>query len=71
MIGAAQGMGEAAYLASHTVLETLLFLSSDDYVAQEVGFYYRQARFGDRLSLDMVKEQGCLLPCRRVSITGR
>lgn len=36
-----------AYLASHTVLETLLYLSSDDSVAQEVGFYYRLARFGE------------------------
>ena len=36
-----------AYLASHTVLETLLYLNADDQVARYVGFYYRQARFGE------------------------
>ena len=35
-----------AYLASHTVLETLLYMNSDDRVAEDVGFYYRQAQFG-------------------------
>lgn len=46
------GIGErvkaqSAYLASHTILEALLYLNADDYVAQDVGFYYRQARFGE------------------------
>lgn len=46
------GIGErvkaqSAYLASHTILETLLYLNADDYVAQDVGFYYRQAGFGE------------------------
>jgi len=36
-----------AYLASHTVLETLLYMNSDDKVAADVGFYYRQAHFGE------------------------
>ncbi len=37
-----------AYLASHTVLETLLYMNSDDKVAEAVGFYYRQAHFGEQ-----------------------
>jgi hypothetical protein len=46
------GIGErvkaqSAYLASHTILEALLYLNADDYVAEDVGFYYRQARFGE------------------------
>ena len=36
-----------AYLASHTILETLLDLNSDERVAQAVGFYYRQAEYGE------------------------
>ena len=36
-----------AYLASHTVLETLLYMNADDKVAEDVGFYYRQAQFGE------------------------
>jgi hypothetical protein len=35
------------YLASHTVLETLLYMNSDESVAEDVGFYYRQAEFGE------------------------
>jgi len=46
------GIGErvkaqSAYLASHTILETLLYINADDYVTQDVAFYYRQARFGE------------------------
>ena len=46
------GIGERVkaqngYLASHTILETLLYLNADDYVAQDLAFYYRQARFGE------------------------
>jgi len=37
-----------AYLLSHTVLETLLDMNSDSNVAEDVGFYYRQAQFGER-----------------------
>jgi len=36
-----------AYLASHTVLETLLYMNADAKVAQDVGFYYREASFGE------------------------
>lgn len=35
-----------AYLTSHTVLETLLYMNADTKVAQDVGFYYRDASFG-------------------------
>lgn len=35
------------YLASHTVLETLLYMNADGKVAEDVGFYYRQAHFGE------------------------
>lgn len=35
------------YLASHTVLETLLYMNADGKVAADVGFYYRQAHFGE------------------------
>src|SRR5439155_12148790 len=37
---------ENTYLASHTVLETLLYMNADNKVAEDVGFYYREARFG-------------------------
>jgi hypothetical protein len=37
----------SAYLASHTVLETLLYLNSDEKVAEDMGFYFRQAEFGE------------------------
>ena len=48
-------MGETAirvkatntYLASHTVLETLLYLNSDERVAEDVGHYYKLAHFGE------------------------
>lgn len=35
------------YLKTHTVLQTLLYMNSDARVAQEVGFYYLQGRFGE------------------------
>jgi hypothetical protein len=35
------------YLASHTVLETLLSMNSDEQVAEEVGAYFRLAEFGE------------------------
>ncbi len=35
------------YLASHTVVETLLFMNADDRVAEDVGFYYREPHFGE------------------------
>ena len=36
-----------AYLASHGILETLLYMNADEKVAADVGFYYRQAHFGE------------------------
>jgi hypothetical protein len=36
-----------AYLHAHTVLETLLYMNDDDKVAQDVGFYYREAHLGE------------------------
>jgi hypothetical protein len=38
---------QGAYLASHTVLETLLFMNSDEEVTRDVGFYFRQAHIGE------------------------
>jgi len=35
------------YLATHTILETLLYMNSDDKVTADVGFYFRQAHFGE------------------------
>ena len=38
---------QGEYLKKHTVLETLLYMNADAKVAQDVGFYYLQARFGE------------------------
>jgi hypothetical protein len=38
---------QGQYLASHSVLETLLYMNADDKVAEDVGFYYRLAHFGE------------------------
>jgi hypothetical protein len=35
------------YLASHTVLETLLYMNSDEKAADDVGFYFHEAHFGE------------------------
>lgn len=35
------------YLASHTVLETLLYMNADDKVTQSQGLYYRMAHLGE------------------------
>ncbi|HEX7420304.1 MAG TPA: DUF5694 domain-containing protein [Thermoanaerobaculia bacterium] len=47
------------YLLSHTVLETLLYMNADAKVAEDVGFYYREAQFGepgDWAGADLVAE---------------
>jgi hypothetical protein len=47
------------YLASHTILETLLFMNADDRIAQETGIYYRMAHFnepGDWAGADLVSD---------------
>jgi len=36
-----------AYLASHSILETLVYMNDDEKVADDVGFYYRQAHVGE------------------------
>jgi hypothetical protein len=36
-----------SFLASHTILETLLYMNSDERVAQDVALYYRQAGLGE------------------------
>jgi hypothetical protein len=38
---------ENDYLAAHTVLETLVYMNADERVAQDVGFYFREAHFGE------------------------
>ena len=38
---------QSAYLRSHSVLEALLRMNSDESVAESVGFYYRQAHLGE------------------------
>ena len=38
---------QSAYLASHSVLETLLYMNADEKVAEDVGFYYREAHLGE------------------------
>lgn len=35
------------YLLSHTILETLVYMNTDAKVAEDVGYYYRQAHFGE------------------------
>lgn len=35
------------YLKTHTVLQTLLYMNADAKVAQDVGFYYLEARYGE------------------------
>jgi Family of unknown function (DUF5694) len=43
----AEVKAQSRYLATHTVLETLLAMNADDRVAEDVGFYYRLAHFGE------------------------
>jgi hypothetical protein len=38
---------QGEYLKSHTVLQTLLYMNTDAKVAQDVGFYYLEARYGE------------------------
>jgi hypothetical protein len=49
ILGEIGGMVKAqgAYLASHTILETLLYMNADGKVAESVGFYFREAHFGE------------------------
>lgn len=45
--GAERAEAFSAYLASHTILETLLTMNSEERVAEAVGFYFRLAEFGE------------------------
>jgi hypothetical protein len=38
---------QGEYLKAHTVLQTLLYMNSDAKVAQDVGFYHLEARYGE------------------------
>ena len=38
---------QSEYLKTHTVLQTLLNMNSDAKVAQNIGFYYLEARYGE------------------------
>jgi hypothetical protein len=42
-----QVKAQGEYLASHTVLETLLYMNSDEKTAQDTSLYYRLAHFGE------------------------
>jgi hypothetical protein len=35
------------FLPTHTILETLLFMNSDDRIATDMGFYFREVHFGE------------------------
>lgn len=35
------------YLASHTILETLVYMNADAKVAEDMGFYFREAHLGE------------------------
>jgi hypothetical protein len=43
----AQVKAQDEYLASHTILETLLYMNTDEKTAQDVSLYYRLAHFGE------------------------
>ncbi len=36
-----------SYLKSHSILETLLYMNDDQHVAEDMGFYFREARLGE------------------------
>ena len=49
MMGEIGGMvkAQSEYLKTHPVLQTLLYMNSDAKVAQDVGFYYLEAHYGE------------------------
>jgi len=50
---------QSGFLATHTILETLIRMNADDRVARDVGFYYREAALGepgDWAGADLVAE---------------
>jgi hypothetical protein len=38
---------QSAFIASHSILESLLYMNSDEKVAEATGYYFRQAEFGE------------------------
>ena len=38
---------QGEYLSAHTVLETLLYMNADAKVAEDMGYYFRYAHFGE------------------------
>jgi len=73
MMGEVGGIVKAqgAYLASHTILETLLYMSSDDRVAADVGFYYRLAHFGEPGDLGRRRPGLRLVPAQHAHLQQR
>lgn len=54
-----QVAAQSEYLASHTILQMMIMLNSDDRVAQDMGFYYKAAEYGepgDWAGADLVAE---------------
>jgi hypothetical protein len=50
---------QGQYLASHSIIETLLYMNADDKVTEDVGSYYRLAHFsepGDWAGADLVAD---------------
>ena len=49
MMGHVDSMVKAqdAYLAAHSILETLVYMNSDEKAAEDVGTYFHQAQFGE------------------------
>ncbi len=37
---------QGEYMSRHSILETLLFMNADARVAEDMGFYFREAHFG-------------------------
>jgi hypothetical protein len=44
---AAMVKAQGEYLASHTILETLLYINAEERVAREIGLYHRMAHLGE------------------------
>ena len=56
---AARVKAQNEYLASHTILETLLYLNADDRIAQEIALYFRTGRLnenGDWAGADLLAD---------------
>jgi hypothetical protein len=43
----AQVKAQGEYLASHTILEMLLYMNTDEKTGEDIGLYYRLAHFGE------------------------